>query len=100
MSFTLQDGVDLIRIVEPILIEIGYHCALHGSVLYKGASEKDIDIIIYPHKIDSLKPEAEIFTVLLAVGITPTFDHPRSKCDKVIWPCSAQGRRVDLFFMK
>ena len=100
MSFSLQDGVNLCRLIEPTLAGLGYHCALHGSTLYKGESEKDIDVIIYPHHVNVRKPHWEIFTALReAHGISPSFENPHSKADKEIWPCSVEGHRIDFFFL-
>ena len=47
---TLEDAVALARRVEKELTVAGWHCALTGSCLYLGQSEKDVDLIVYPHK--------------------------------------------------
>lgn len=49
MHITLDLALTAIRELEPKLAEIGYHSALTGGVLYRGSSEKDIDVVIYPH---------------------------------------------------
>jgi len=100
MSFSLQDGVNLCRLIEPTLSSLGYHCALHGSTLYKGESEKDIDVIVYPHNVKVTKPHGEIFTALREkCGISPAYESPASNTDKEVWPCSIEGHRIDMFFL-
>lgn len=41
-----------IQWLEPQLTAVGMHCSLTGSVIFKGSSENDMDIVIYPHKSD------------------------------------------------
>lgn len=54
----MSTGQKKIRLdnVLPVLVELeqimsgnGYHIALTGSVLYKGGSNDDVDVIVYPH---------------------------------------------------
>lgn len=42
--WTLEDGLRLIRILQPKAKEYGYHIALGGGVLNKGESKKDLDL--------------------------------------------------------
>ncbi len=48
-SWTLEQGIDFIKHLEPHLFPY-YHAALAGSVLLYGKSTKDLDIIVFPHK--------------------------------------------------
>lgn len=47
-EYTLKDGVRVCRYIEKQLRGKA-HTALTGSVLYKGRSTNDIDILVYPH---------------------------------------------------
>ena len=49
MLIDIQEAVKFIQWLEPQLAAKHIHCALTGSVLYKGASNNDLDVIIYPH---------------------------------------------------
>lgn len=50
VKYDLEDGINICKYIEPILAENGLHCALAGSLVYKGWSNKDIDIFIYNHR--------------------------------------------------
>ncbi len=54
-KFELEDGICICKLLEPVLCEQGLHCALAGSLVYKGWSNKDIDIFIYPHECNDIK---------------------------------------------
>lgn len=49
----LEDGIRVLRHVEKIVEPLGAHAALTGGVIFRGQSEKDIDIIIYPHQVSA-----------------------------------------------
>lgn len=44
---TLEDAIELCRIVERIAPSFGCHVALTGGCLYKEDARKDIDIMLY-----------------------------------------------------
>jgi hypothetical protein len=56
----LDDAIDMIRNIEDVLVPVGYHVGLRGSVLLKGESENDLDIIVYPHDSTNADPRARI----------------------------------------
>jgi len=47
--WTQAEAIVMLSALEPELAMQGFHCALTGSVLYRGTSTKDLDVIIYPH---------------------------------------------------
>lgn len=68
-KFELEDGLRLCRVLEPILVENGLHCALAGSLVYKGWSDKDIDIFIYNHDPKDVKStEPDIVLSILKIA--------------------------------
>ncbi len=53
MKYTLIQLIKLAREIEPLIIPLGFHCSIGGSCLHKGSSEKDFDIMLYPHQEDA-----------------------------------------------
>lgn len=60
--WTLEYGVKVCRELNTALGD-HYNCALTGSVLYKGGSTNDLDIIVFPHKSTRCDQD-EIFALL------------------------------------
>lgn len=50
-SITLEDGIKILRHIEKIIEPLDAHAALTGGTAFRGVSNKDVDIIIYPHKL-------------------------------------------------
>ena len=48
MLWTLDDGLNLIRALQPFTRKFNYHLCLGGGVLNKGSSEKDLDLYFLP----------------------------------------------------
>ncbi len=104
--WTLELAVKLVKKLEPELSNSGYHCALTGSVLYKGSSEKDLDIVIYPHDVDkqsiwdrtSIKDFLKTF---FKSEIKTCGGASQIRDDKhVAWLITPDGRRIDFFFLR
>jgi hypothetical protein len=47
-TWRLQDAVELIEELRPELESVGWTLGLTGSVLFRGESTKDLDLIVYP----------------------------------------------------
>ena len=47
-SWNLEDGLKLVRALQPETRRFGYHLALGGGVLNRGESKKDIDLYFLP----------------------------------------------------
>lgn len=97
----------------------GYYCALTGSLLYRGESKKDLDLIIYPaHANHNAKRELytpdgdpDLMAALVGFGLKRTHDSTfvrsmwRKKgftCDKFVEVWRTKGpprKRLDLFFL-
>lgn len=106
MKITLEQAIDICRELESKLDPIGYHCGLTGSTLYKGESEKDIDIIIYPHQVSKQIPLREIIkTIGFGTNMYPSQGYyipekvTPSTTDKLVVVGEYKGIRVDLFFL-
>lgn len=103
--WSLADAIRLCRRLEEKLAEREWHCSLAGSVLYRGWSDKDLDIIIYPHH-DKGCHESNVVEVLENVGITGLRDYlseaqrARYPDSKQIWIGNYETKRIDFFLMK
>ena len=105
--WTREEAFWVIEKLEPIMAAMGAHCALAGSVAYRGTSAKDLDIIIYPHNHDinttwqtfPLKMELAKFfksgTVNDCTGISQIRDGK-----EVAWLKTPKNKRVDFFVLK
>jgi|SRR5947207_13451211 len=49
----LYEGIQECQNLARFIKEFGYYPALTGSVLYHGSSQKDLDILVYPHHAPS-----------------------------------------------
>jgi hypothetical protein len=66
--WTLVDALEFVRSLEIEVVRTGYHVGLRGSVIMRGRSENDLDVIIYPH--DSTKCDYDyLVTALHAAGL-------------------------------
>lgn len=101
---TPKIAVDWIQSKEPIAAKMNFHLGLTGSVLFKGSSTKDFDVIAYPH--DPHLPHDKA-ALLKALGVTMS---EKAKVDFKMFEHKDYGRnvavcqtadflRVDIFFM-
>lgn len=108
MKWTMRRGVALARTLEQALKAVGYHVALAGGVLHRGASDHDLDLIVFPHNCRAQNKRA-VRRQLEALGMRRTHSCARmhegwrtrgSTDTKFVeaW-CSPCGRRVDLIYL-
>lgn len=55
--WTLEDALDVIKILQPKLREINYHVTLGGGVLNNGSSPNDLDLYFLPLEDESNHPD-------------------------------------------
>lgn len=55
----LDEGLELIRLLQPKTRDFGYHLTLGGGVLNKGESNKDLDLFFLPLDNASVAVDAE-----------------------------------------
>jgi len=82
--------------MEALLKPIGYHCGLTGSLLYRGTSAKDVDVIIYPRDPVNRRSMHEI---LKQLGARKTRMAYTGAGGKLVAVAKYKGIRVDLFFL-
>lgn len=102
MPYTTLDAVEIARKLEPEASKWGLHIAIGGSCVYRGWSEKDIDVFIYPHNRQVVIDRQQIAIWLSTLGYD--FREP-DKCstkiaDVYVTTCRTTGRRVDFFFLE
>lgn len=101
--WTLDEAVATCRMFELALKANGFHCALGGSVLHRGTSQKDVDIFVYPHQAD---PEGEVVDwdkaekVLATLGARITRSCSHQYDLKRVKEASFDGKRIDFFFLQ
>lgn len=95
----LQEGISIVQQLEPLIAPLGFHAGLTGSVLFKGVSAKDLDIIIYDHDRRDKKDRGALHNVLREAGFTSAYPTGPSCNDKDVVVYKLEGRRVDLFFL-
>lgn len=106
--WTFQEGVDFVRDINSHLQKANCHAGITGSVLYKGYSAKDLDLIIYPR--DATKTSRSMaHENLIEAGLThwiptstvhETWRSKGSSDDKQvdIW-ITSDNHRVDIFWL-
>lgn len=106
-----EESLPLLRALEKDLAAVGWHLALAGSVLFKGESSKDLDVILYPHNTSTtgildqerardvlrehgfklFRTQEEISAYWKALGSTD---------EKHVEAWGSKGARLDVFFMR
>lgn len=110
--WTLQQAQELCAQLEPELRQAGFGIALGGSVLHKGQSFHDLDLILFPMQKLTLElfpnEKAKARDVLLRLGAmlqvhTDTVhEHWRKKGSNDIKQVEIwryQNKRIDIFFL-
>jgi hypothetical protein len=94
---TLEDAVQVCRLVEEAVKPLGAHCALTGGCLYRGGSSKDIDIIIYPHNPREKPSDDAIADALVKAGFVDRFVTDENYVNRIVWICGYKNMRIDFF---
>jgi predicted nucleotidyltransferase len=97
-----------ISVLEKWLRKAGFSLGLTGSVLTKGESNKDLDLIIYPMEKTGRVDLSPAYEVLFAFGFARHMDRERvaaewakkdSQDTKHVEVWTLGGKRVDIFFL-
>lgn len=106
--WTRENVLELIVTLEQALAPIGYHIALAGSVLVRGQSPHDLDVLIFPHD-STIQNKDAVRRALGNIGWARThssaqmLEHWRSKgsqdCKFVeVWRDNC-NRRIDIIYV-
>jgi hypothetical protein len=104
-TITPKIAVAWIRSKEPIAAGMNFHLGLTGSVLFKGESRKDFDVIAYPHDPAQPFDKRALIKALDLSMDGQSKENFENYADKnygrnVAVCTNADGIRVDLFFMQ
>ncbi len=106
MIWTRAEAIDFVAALDEKLTP-RYHVGLTGSVLIKGSSTKDLDVIVYPASTAE-QDKAFVVEKFLEAGLVKIHDvevvHARwrrlkSQDTKHVEVWAYQGKRVDVFFL-
>lgn len=118
VQWTVSDALPLFRLIEPVAVKHGFHAALGGSLCYLGWSNKDMDVIVYPH--DFTQAEMQVATEVQKNQSAPDFmgdlekavpgltdlgsasnftQHESVGPDREVMRASYQGKRIDFLFV-
>lgn len=111
MKYTLNDAVTIAARLEPLIAKrFNLHLAIGGSCVYRGHSEKDIDVFIYPHNKNVVIDRNAIWGWLESEGFTARIKQPSDDGqenddftqvpDVLVMDETATGKKVDFFFME
>lgn len=102
MNWTQQEALCLLPQIESGIVHTGYHVGMLGSVLHKGFSTKDLDIVIYPHH----KGDGENFMGLVEALIKLGFslfelqEHKKYADTKTVYKATYKNKRIDIFLLR
>ena len=105
-TWTFETARALAAELERLLTPLGAHVALSGSCLYKGESDKDCDIFVYPHLTSEPTNAEELHKVFSTFFDTTELtrrmdDYFRNATKDQKYEASYfyKGKRVDIFFV-
>lgn len=113
MTYTLDDAIRHARPLEAPMAALGFHVAIGGSLVYRGTSEKDIDIFIYEHSREIPIDRVMLSIELEKLGYMSVLKKenkewnesgekggpPHTCVPDVLPTTAANGDRVDFFFL-
>mgnify|MGYP003625115206 CR=1 FL=1 len=88
-------AIEVAKIEAILYPENLIHAALGGSCLYKGSSEKDIDVIIYPH--DASLPTTKVVKECLRRAGVEFIEDSKQECQsQTSWNQNGSGKYVEV----
>ena len=94
--WTLEEGLVLIRTIQPLMRGRKWHVALGGGVLTNGLSAKDIDLYVMP--FDNEVNDDIVPTLCELWGdATRMRSYPPQACYESKWMFTVDEKRIDVF---
>jgi len=101
--WTIEDALSLSRELEATAAVNGFHVGITGSVLRDGFSDKDLDIVVFPHNTTDAPSQDKVHAMFYAHHrivnwtLRPHGDYGDGK---EVWTAIRDGKRIDFFFLK
>lgn len=89
--WTLNEAIEVCKIIEEIAPEYGFHVALTGGLLYKEGSRKDCDLLFYRIRERPDPDWLGLWGELSSAGVVMVSDF--GWCKKAIW----RDKQIDIF---
>ena len=102
-----DEALALIDTLAPSLKSVGYYIGLTGSVLIKGTSRNDLDLIVYPASTTA-QDKARVAEVLTSAGLQliagkeavhRKWHRSGSTDEKHVEYWELDARKIDVFFL-
>lgn len=101
--WSLEEGIEFCRAAEKLLPSLA-HVALGGGVLWRGSSNNDLDVVIYPHAAPDPEFTPKRIRELLGTLLDPSpwmpCDHEEYDDSKTVIKGSHNGKPIDFFFLQ
>lgn len=97
--WTYQEALPVLKALEEKLIPIGAHASMGGSVLFKGESKKDLDVVIYPHNPLRQPHENKIRKTIMDHFGGEWMEEDDDIYARLVLRLLTQGKRIDFFLM-
>ena len=103
-AWTLKEALNLVRRMEDIAISQNCHVGLMGSVLHKGSSTKDLDVLLYPHNTEEPFDVEAILRSFAPLGVFDVLRCSYADRDgKEVYTCrygtNEYHVRIDFFYL-
>lgn len=107
-DWTMSEAMELVKHVDPKLRAAGFSMGVLGSVLIKGYSTDDLDIVVYPLSAASNDHDDAVKALTVAGmelrcprdWVTRRWRQTGSQDTKWVEVWRWNGKRVDVFFMQ
>lgn len=110
VMWILGEALTFIRELNELTVPVGFYCGLTGSVLFKGQSTSDLDVILYPTTTANIDLEAlhecfrkAGFTQAFTRGTVAKMWERKGSLDQKsvdVWFTPLSKKRVDFFYLK
>lgn len=109
IMWTLGMAIELVNQLSPLLRTVDHEVGLLGSVLFKGDSSHDLDLVVFPLRTTTTFTVEDVRKVLEDFGMKLEYDEAfvkrmwarvGSKDQKHVEGWLYEQRRIDLFFLK
>lgn len=97
-GYDMELAREVVALAEPVLSALGYHCGITGSVLYHGKSDKDLNVVVYPHDPKKTISSEIVLDALASVGFVNRYKTDADYVNREVWIVAYKSLRVDVFF--